>query len=174
MLRVSSPGGSDTASDQILGAVVAAKRAGKPVVVSMGTYAASGGYWISSKASAIVAHPSTLTGSIGVLGGKLAVGPALDRFGLNLESVEVGGAYAGAYNGGEPFNQAQRAAFSDWMDRIYAGFVTRVAEGRKLRPEQVQQIARGRCGPGPGPRLGLVDELGASTRRRHGQAACQD
>ena len=161
VLRISSPGGSDTASDQILGAVVAAKAARKPVVVSMGTYAASGGYWIASKASAIVAHPSTLTGSIGVLGGKLAVGPALGRYGLNLESVEVGGAYAGAFDAGEPFNQAQRVAFSEWMDRIYAGFVTRVAEGRGLRPEQVQQIARGRVWTGAQARgLGLVDELG--------------
>ena len=161
VFRVSSPGGSDTASDQILAAVMAAKSAGKPVVVSMGTYAASGGYWISSKASSIVAHPSTLTGSIGVLGGKLAVGPALERFGLNLEDVSVGGDYAGAFNGGEPFNQAQRAEFGQWMDRIYAGFVVRVAEGRKLPVERVQEVARGRVWTGAQARgLGLVDELG--------------
>ena len=161
VFRVSSPGGSDTASDQILAAVLAAKKAGKPVVVSMGTYAASGGYWVSSKASAIVAHPSTLTGSIGVLGGKLAIGPALNRFGLNMESVEVGGDYAGAYAAGRPFNQAQRAEFSQWMDRIYAGFVTRVSEGRKLPLERVQQIARGRVWTGAQAReLGLVDEIG--------------
>ena len=161
VFRVSSPGGSDTASDQILAAVMAAKAAGKPVVVSMGTYAASGGYWVSSKASSIVAHPSTLTGSIGVLGGKLAIGPALERFGLNLEDVSVGGPYAGAYNGGDPFDPAQRAEFAEWMDRIYAGFVTRVAEGRKLPPARVQEIAQGRVWTGAQARgLGLVDEFG--------------
>jgi protease-4 len=161
VFRVSSPGGSDTASDQILAAVMAARKAGKPVVVSMGTYAASGGYWISSKASSIVAHPSTLTGSIGVLGGKLAVGPALQRFGLNLEGVEVGGQYAGAFDAGKPFDAAERAEFAEWMDRIYAGFVTRVAEGRKLTPARVQEIAQGRVWTGAQARgLGLVDELG--------------
>ena len=161
VFRVSSPGGSDTASDQILAAVMAAKAAGKPVVVSMGTYAATGGYWVSSKASSNVAHPSTLTGSIGVLGGKLAIGPALERFGLNLEQVSVGGDYAAAFGAGEPFNQAQRAEFAQWMDRIYDGFVIRVAEGRKLPPERVQEIARGRVWTGAQARgLGLVDEFG--------------
>src|SRR5438477_10402110 len=76
VFRISSPGGSDTASEQILAAVRAAKAAGKPVVVSMGTYAASGGYWIASGASRIVAEPTTLTGSIGVFGGKFALGQA--------------------------------------------------------------------------------------------------
>jgi protease-4 len=161
VLRVSSPGGSDTASDQILAAVMAAKKAGKPVVVSMGTYAASGGYWISSKASSIVAHPSTLTGSIGVFGGKLAIGPALERFGVNVESVDVGGAYTGAFETGEPFDPEQRAEFSAWMDRIYQGFITRVAEGRKLDPARVQEIAQGRVWTGAQAKtLGLVDELG--------------
>jgi protease-4 len=84
VLRVSSPGGSDTASEQILSAVRAAKAAGKPVVVSMGVYAASGGYWISSQASSIVAEPTTLTGSIGVYGGKIALGEALGRFGVDV------------------------------------------------------------------------------------------
>lgn len=83
VFRVSSPGGSDTASEQILAALQAAKKAGKPVVVSMGTYAASGGYWISSQADSIIAQPSTLTGSIGVYGGKFAIGEALARFGVD-------------------------------------------------------------------------------------------
>ena len=83
VFRLSSPGGSDTASEQILAAVRAAK-AKKPVVVSMGAYGASGGYWISSEASAIVAEPTTLTGSIGVFGGKLAIGPALAHFGVDM------------------------------------------------------------------------------------------
>lgn len=161
VFRVSSPGGSDVASDQILAAIQTAQREGKPVVVSMGTYAASGGYWISAKADAIVAHPSTLTGSIGVLGGKFAIGPALQRFGINIEDASVGGEYAGAFNAEEGFNQAQRAEFGAWMDRIYQGFVARVSEGRKLPVERVNEIARGRVWTGVQARqLGLVDDLG--------------
>lgn len=161
VFRVSSPGGSDTASEQILAAVKAAKAAGKPVVVSMGTYAASGGYWISSGASSIIAEPSTLTGSIGVYGGKFAIGEALSRFGVDTREVHVGGDYAGAFGAGDGFTPDQRARFSGWMDRIYAGFITRVAEGRKLPPERVREIAKGRVWTGEqAKQLGLVDELG--------------
>ena len=161
VFRVSSPGGSDTASEQILAAVRAAKAAKKPVVVSMGTYAASGGYWVSSEASAIVAHPTTLTGSIGVFGGKFALGQALERFGVDVREIGVGGDYAGAFGMGSEMNQAQRAAFAGWMDRIYANFVARVAEGRKLPVARVQEIAKGRVWTGAQAReLGLVDEVG--------------
>ncbi|MFZ0268004.1 signal peptide peptidase SppA [Caulobacter sp.] len=161
VFRVSSPGGSDTASEQILAAVKAAKKAGKPVVVSMGTYAASGGYWISSGASAIVAEPTTLTGSIGVYGGKFALGEALARFGVDTRQVHVGGDYSGAFGTGEGFTPDQRAKFAAWMDRIYAGFIHRVAEGRKLPPERVREIAKGRVWTGvQAKQLGLVDELG--------------
>lgn len=161
VLRVSSPGGSDTASEQILAAVRAAKAAGKPVVVSMGTYAASGGYWISSQASAIVAQPSTLTGSIGVFGGKFALGEALSRFGVDTRQVSVGGDYAGAFGTGQEFTADQRARFSAWMDNIYAGFIKRVAEGRKLPVERVREIAKGRVWTGvQAKELGLVDQLG--------------
>jgi len=161
VFRVSSPGGSDTASEQILAAVKAARKAGKPVVVSMGTYAASGGYWISSGASAIVAQPTTLTGSIGVFGGKFALGDALARFGVDTRQVHVGGDYAGAFGAGEAFTPDQRAKFAAWMDRIYAGFINRVAEGRKLPPERVREIAKGRVWTGAqAKQLGLVDELG--------------
>lgn len=161
VFRVSSPGGSDTASEQILAALRAVKAAGKPVVVSMGSYAASGGYWVSSQASAIVAHPSTLTGSIGVYGGKFVVGPALERFGVDVRPSAVGGGYADAFDIGRPFDGQDRAAFSGWMDRIYANFITRVSEGRRLPVERVQEIARGRVWTGAQARqLGLVDELG--------------
>jgi protease-4 len=161
VLRVNSPGGSDTASEQILDAIRFAKSKGKPVVVSMSTYAASGGYWISSEASAIVAQPTTLTGSIGVFGGKFALGPALARFGVDVRDTGVGGEYAGAFSLGQPFTPAQRAAFSGWMDRIYANFVARVAAGRKLPPERVAEIAKGRVWTGAQAKsLGLVDELG--------------
>ena len=161
VFRVSSPGGSDTASEQILAAVKAARKAGKPVVVSMGTYAASGGYWISSGASAIVAEPTTLTGSIGVFGGKFALGEALSRFGVDTRQLHVGGDYAGAFGTAEGFTPDQRAKFAAWMDRIYAGFIARVAEGRKLPPERVREIAKGRVWTGvQAKQLGLVDELG--------------
>jgi protease-4 len=161
VFRVSSPGGSDTASEQILAALEAAKAAGKPVVVSMGTYAASGGYWISSQASEIVAEPTTLTGSIGVFGGKFVTGPALARFGIDTHALSVGGDYASAFGSDQPFTPSQRAQFSGWMDRIYAGFVKRVAAGRHLSPDRVQEIAKGRVWTGvQAKQLGLVDKLG--------------
>ncbi|MBV8682930.1 MAG: signal peptide peptidase SppA [Caulobacteraceae bacterium] len=161
VFRVSSPGGSDTASEQILAAVKAAKAAGKPVVVSMGTYGASGGYWISSQASSIVAEPSTLTGSIGVFGGKIAIGDALSRFGVDMRHLTVGGDFADSGSPEQPMTAAQTAAFSSWMNRIYDGFVSRVAEGRRMPAQQVQAIARGRVWTGAQAKaLGLVDQLG--------------
>jgi protease-4 len=161
VFRLSSPGGSDTASEEILSAVRAAKAAGKPVVVSMGDYGASGGYWISSDASEIVAEPSTLTGSIGVFGGKFAIGPALAKFGVDVRGLKVGGDYADAFGGGAPMTPVQRAAFSAWMDRIYTGFVARVAEGRRMTTQNVDAIAKGHVWTGAQAKtLGLVDSLG--------------
>ena len=161
VFRVSSPGGSDTASEQILAAVNAARKAGKPVVVSMGTYAAPGGYWISSQADSIVAQPTTLTGSIGVYGGKFVLGDALGRFGVDVRDTSVGGDYAGAFGTQQGFNQGQKAAFAGWMDTIYDGFVQRVATGRKMPVEKVRELAKGRVWTGAQARqLGLVDRLG--------------
>jgi protease-4 len=161
VFRVSSPGGSDTASEEILAAERAAKAAGKPVVVSMGTYAASGGYWISSDASAIVAEPSTLTGSIGVFGGKFVIGDALARFGVNMRDLTVGGQYADSFSGAKEFTPQQRAAFSAWMDHIYDGFVRRVATGRNIPEARVREIAKGHVWTGAqAKQLGLVDQIG--------------
>ena len=160
VFRVSSPGGSDTASEQILAAVKAAK-AKKPVVVSMGTYGASGGYWISSAASAIIAEPTTLTGSIGVFGGKFALGPALSKFGVDMRDLSVGGAYANADGSANEFTPAQHAAFAASIDKVYNGFVARVAEGRHLPVARVQEIARGRVWTGAQAKgLGLIDDVG--------------
>jgi protease-4 len=154
VFRVNSP-------EQILAAVRAAKAAKKPVVVSMGTYGASGGYWIASEASAIVAEPSTLTGSIGVFGGKFVIGPALARFGVDIRETDVGSSYAGAFGMGREFSPQERAAFSGWMDQIYANFITRVATGRNLPEARVREIAKGRVWTGAQAReLGLVDEVG--------------
>jgi protease-4 len=161
VFRLNSPGGSDTASEQILAAVRAAKAAGKPVVVSMGTYGASGGYWVASEASAIVAEPSTLTGSIGVFGGKFALGDALSRFGIDARQLDVGGPYTGAFSVGQAFTPEQRAALSGWMDRIYDNFVARVARGRRLPVDRVREIAKGHVWTGAqAKQLGLVDQLG--------------
>ncbi len=164
VFRVSSPGGSPEASEQILAAVRAAKAAGKPVVVSMGDYAASGGYWISSEANWIVAQPSTLTGSIGVFGGKFVVSEALGRFGVDMRGLSIGGDYADAFSPSEGFSEAQRAAFSASMDRTYEEFVQRVSTGRRIPVARVREIARGRVWTGAqGKTLGLVDQLGGLT-----------
>ena len=164
VFRVSSPGGSPEASEQILAAVRAARAAGKPVVVSMGAYAASGGYWISSEADWIVAQPSTLTGSIGVFGGKFVVADALARFGVDMKGLTIGGDYASAFSPSEGFTPAQRAAFSASMDRTYDDFITRVSTGRRLPADRVREIARGRVWTGAqGKALGLVDQLGGVT-----------
>ncbi|KQW83157.1 signal peptide peptidase SppA [Brevundimonas sp. Root1279] len=161
VFRVSSPGGSPDASEQILAAVRAAKAAGKPVVVSMGDYAASGGYWVSSEASWIVAQPSTLTGSIGVFGGKIVLADALGRFGLDLRNLSVGGDYANAFSPARPFDANDRAAFAAGIDRTYEEFIARVSAGRRLPAARVREIARGRVWTGAQARsLGLVDELG--------------
>ena len=161
VFRVSSPGGSDTASVQIASAVQAARAAHKPVVVSMGAYAASGGYWISAGADEIVAEPTTLTGSIGVFGGKMVIGPALARFGLDLRDLDVGGDFAGAYGSAQPFTPAQRATLSAWMDHIYQSFILHVAQGRHLTPDRVGEIAKGRVWTGvQAQQLGLVDKIG--------------
>lgn len=160
VFRINSPGGSDTASEQILAAVRAAK-AKKPVVVSMGGYGASGGYWISSEASAIVAEPTTLTGSIGVFGGKFAVAPALAKFGVDMRQLSVGGPFATADSPVAPFTPQQEAGFSAAIDRVYQGFIARVAEGRHLPVARVAEIARGRVWTGvQAKQLGLVDEVG--------------
>ncbi len=161
VFRVSSPGGSPEASEQILAAVRAAKAAGKPVVVSMGDYAASGGYWISSEANWIVAQPTTLTGSIGVFGGKFVLADALGRFGVDMRHLSVGGQYADAFSPSQAFTPAQRAAFAAQIDRTYEEFITRVSTGRRLPAARVREIARGRVWTGAqAHRIGLVDQLG--------------
>ncbi len=161
VFRVSSPGGSDTASEQIANAMKAAKEAGKPVVVSMGEYAASGGYWISSGASAIVANPSTLTGSIGVFGGKFAIGDALSRFGIDIRDISVGGDYSQAFSESKGFSPTQRAALSSWIDQIYNSFILHVASGRNIPEDTVREIAKGRVWTGAqAVDLRLVDKTG--------------
>jgi protease-4 len=161
VFRVSSPGGSPAASDQIHDAVARAQEAGKPVIISMGQYAASGGYYVSANADKIVAMPGTITGSIGVLGGKVALEDSFAKIGYNIEGITIGGDYAGAFSVDEPFNQGQRAAYRGQLQDIYEDFINRVAEGRELPLNRVKEIAKGRVWTGEQAKeLGLVDELG--------------
>jgi len=160
LLRVDSPGGSAIASDQILQAVKKAKTAGKPVVVSMGSVAASGGYYISLAADRIVALPGTLTGSIGVVWGKVAVGGTMGLAGVTAKELGVG-RNALFLSGVTPWTEAQMAKVNEQADIVYADFTSKVAEGRKLPLERVQEIARGRVWTGADAlERGLVDELG--------------
>lgn len=162
VFRVSSPGGSAVASDQIAHAVAYAREKGKPVVVSMGQYAASGGYYISAGADAIVALPTTITGSIGIFGGKLVLGEAMERYaGLTSGTISVGSDLINMGSPDRPFTNAERQAFASWIDRGYDDFKGKVAAGRKLTVEQVEAIAKGRVWTGTQAKeRGLVDELG--------------
>jgi len=161
VLRVDSPGGSAVASDVIWREVCRLREAGKPVVVSMGNVAASGGYYIACPAEVIVALPSTLTGSIGVLGGKLVVDHLLDRLGLNTGTVQQG-ARALMYSGRRGFDEDERARFGVMIDSIYTDFVAKVAAGRKRSASEIEAVARGRVWTGrDATEAGLVDELGS-------------
>ncbi|MDA8708317.1 signal peptide peptidase SppA [Hellea sp.] len=161
VFRVSSPGGSPAASDQIHDAVARAQEAGKPVIISMGQYAASGGYYVAANADKIVALPGTITGSIGVFGGKLALEGTFAKVGYNIEGITIGGDYAGAFSAAEPFDQGQRAAYRGQLEDIYEDFTNRVAEGRQIPIARVKEIAKGRVWTGAQAKeLGLVDELG--------------
>lgn len=177
VFRVDSPGGSYTASDSIWREVILARRAGKPVVVSMGDVAASGGYFVSMAADVIFAQPGTLTGSIGVFGGKAVLGGLLDRLGISTEIVAEG-ANAGMFSSTRPFSDSQWARINTWLDRVYDDFVNKVAEGRGLERDRAESLARGRVWTGADARdNGLVDELGgvedalAEARKRAGLAA---
>jgi protease-4 len=164
VFRVNSPGGSYVASDAIWREVVRCREAGKPVVVSMGDVAASGGYFVSAPADAIVAHPGTITGSIGVFAGKPVLSSLLNRLGVRHEAVTTGGA-ARMMSPLEPFTAEERARLGGWLDAVYDDFVGKVASGRRLSREQVHEIARGRVWSGADALArGLVDELGGLRR----------
>ena len=160
VFRVDSGGGSATASDQIWNAVKKVQASGKKVVVSMGSMAASGGYYVAASADSIIANRSTITGSIGVFGGKFAIADALREFGVNPDAVGVGGEYAGAYSS-EKFTPAQKAKLQESLQATYDRFTRLVAEGRKLPLQKVQEIARGRVWSGEDAlRNGLVNKTG--------------
>jgi protease IV len=160
LFRVDSPGGSAVASDVIWREVVLTREAGKPVIVSMGALAGSGGYYVACPADVIVAQPATITGSIGVLGGKVVVSELLERLGLTTGTVSRGG-NARMYSLRSGFTAAERERMSAMLDRVYADFVAKVAEGRSMTVEAVDAVARGRIWSGADAAgNGLVDTLG--------------
>jgi protease-4 len=164
LFRVDSPGGSAVASDVIWRETVRAREAGKPVVVSMGNVAGSGGYWVAMDAARIVAQPGTITASIGVLNGKfLTEGFWEDWLGITWDDVQTS-AFSSYYSSSYDYTPEGRAYFESWLDRIYEEFTSRVAAGRKMPIEKVLEIAKGRIWTGEDAlRLGLVDELGGFT-----------
>jgi len=160
VFRVDSGGGSAIASDQIWSAVKKVQASGKKVVVSMGSMAASGGYYVAASADAIIANRSTITGSIGVFGGKFAIADGLRQFGIDPDSVSVGGEFASAYST-EKLTPAQRAKMLEGLRATYERFTGLVAEGRKLPLQKVQEVARGRVWSGEDAlKNGLVDKTG--------------
>src|ERR1700692_2887010 len=160
LFRVDSPGGSYVASDTIWREVVRAHQAGKPVIVSMGNLAGSGGYFVAMAADKIVAEPGTITASIGVLGGKILTSGLWDKVGLSWDEVHQG-ANATMFTGTQDYSPAEWGRFEAWLDRVYIDFTSKVADGRKLPKEKVLDIAKGRIWSGQDAKnLGLVDELG--------------
>ncbi|HET9204572.1 MAG TPA: signal peptide peptidase SppA [Acidimicrobiia bacterium] len=164
VFRVDSPGGSAVASEVIRRETVRAREAGKPVVVSMANVAGSGGYWISATANRIVAQPGTITGSIGVVAGKLATRNAWQRVGVDWEELHLGqNATFGVPN--DPYTDSERERLKASLDSIYEEFKSLVAEGRSLDPAAVEQLAKGRIWTGAQAlERGLVDALGGTHR----------
>ena len=164
VMRVDSPGGSGLASDIIWHAVEAANQK-KPVVISMGDVAASGGYYISASASKIVAQPSSITGSIGVVAGKPVMKGLYDWLGISNEYV-LRGKEAGMFRETEKFSDDERAKFEEWIKTTYYNdFVPKVAKGRHKDPKDVDAVGQGRVWTGAQAKdRGLVDEFGGLDR----------
>jgi protease IV len=159
VIRVDSPGGSGTASDVIWREVVLARKA-KPVVVSMGDVAASGGYYIAMASDAIVAQPSTITGSIGVFGGKFTLRGLYEKIGITKE-ILTRGRNADLFSEYRPWDEEERAKFRGLMVSFYGEFIKKAAEGRKKAYDDVDAVAQGRVWTGTEAlRHGLVDRLG--------------
>jgi len=160
VFRIDTPGGAPSAAESIRRAIVKAQEKGKPVVISMSSYAASGGYWLAAPADKIVAQPGTLTGSIGVFGGKFVLAGLWDKIGVNWETVSAG-QNAGMWSSNRAFTEEELAKFDSMLGQVYDAFLERVMEGRKMTREQVEAVAQGRVYTGRQAKdAGLVDELG--------------
>ena len=166
VLRVDSPGGSAVASDVIWRelAITRDQKPSRPLIASMSDLAASGGYYISMPAQVIVAQPGTLTGSIGIFGGKVVIGDTLEKIGVNVGTVQSG-RNATLSSPFEPFTPEQRGRLQAYMESFYDGFVRKAAESRHSTREQIHAVAQGRVWTGRQAREhGLVDELGGLDR----------
>lgn len=160
LFRVDSPGGSPAASETVRRALVHAQKSGKPVFVSMGELAASGGYWISMNADHIVAEPATLTGSIGVLAGKFVLNDLLQKLGVTAAMLKTS-SNAGMWSMTDEFSPQQRERVNVLLDGTYRAFTQNVAAARHIPPEKIPDIAKGRVWTGAqAVKIGLVDELG--------------
>ena len=160
LFRIDSGGGSVAASEAIRRALMKARQRGKPVIASMGDTAASGGYWVALAADRIVASPATITGSIGVVAGKMSLGGLSDKLGVRWDRVPAA-RNAGMWSPVHPFSASEEERMTTIIDTTYAGFLERVAESRRLTPEQARSAAKGRVWTGAQAReLGLIDDLG--------------
>ena len=160
VLRIDSPGGSAVASDAIRRAVLEVRASGTPVVASMASLAASGGYFIAMPCDRVLATPSTLTGSIGVWGGKQVISDGLARIGINRATVSAG-RYADMFSTDRPFDDEEWGRVGVWLDRVYDDFTQKVAQDRDLPLARVQELARGRVWTGSqAAEHRLVDGLG--------------
>ncbi len=166
VVRIDSPGGSSIASDVIWRELTVTKneKPSRPLVASMSDLAASGGYYVAMAAQHIVAQPATLTGSIGIFGGKFVTGGAYEKLGANIESVVIG-RNAGIESPERPFTDSERQKLREQIRDFYDGFIQKVAASRKLPVERVDELARGRVWTGAQAReRGLVDALGGLDR----------
>ena len=160
LFRIDSPGGAYPTADAIWRAVGNARAGGKPVVVSMGDVAASGGYYGAMAADRIVAEPGTITGSIGVFAGKLNIGDFWKKIGVSWDEVHQG-KNSGMWSGNSGFTPAEWDRLNVMLDHTYADFTSKAEAARHLSPEAMDKLARGRVWPGfEAKQLGLVDELG--------------
>lgn len=161
VVRVDSPGGSYTASNEIWNAIMCLKeKKNIPVVVSMGDYAASGGYFIALTGDRIIAEPSTVTGSIGVLGGKMVLSGLWKKLGVNWGEIKFG-QNAGILSANRSFSASELKVFNKSLDQVYADFTAKVAEARKINPKAMDKLARGRVWTGgQAAENGLIDQLG--------------
>jgi protease IV len=161
IFRIDSPGGSYVASDAIWRMTLKAREAGKPVVVTMGNVAASGGYFVAMATDRIIAQPGTLTGSIGVLGGKLLTEAAWkENLGVQWDWEQTH-PNAGMYVGLQDYTEHGWQRHQDWLDRVYRDFTAKVADGRGMGLDDVHEVAKGRVWTGSQSlEIGLVDQLG--------------
>ena len=164
VFRVNSPGGSAVGSELVWRAVREAQHRGKPVVVSMGDIAGSGGYYVAMGADGIVAQAGTITGSIGVVYTKFNLGSLLARLGIKIETVKSA-EISDALSWTRAMSEAELAQLNRVMAELYGNFTAKVAEGRKLDPEQAERLARGRIWSGLAAKAnGLVDSIGGLSR----------